>query len=244
MSIGKSRVSALVALHFIIFCLVPASAPSNSEAVEALLANAPSATEIALFEELVDWVGDGDLDFVTEYGPIRRTIRARPASFDVFRNYLDDSTRHQGLDNVPYGDVIRQAAERHGVDGLLIAAIIEAESSFDPCAISSRGATGLMQVMPATAGSIEIDQLTEPERNIDLGTGYLRYLLKIYEGDLELALAGYNAGPANVRRFGGIPPFRETQRYVEKVLTSYVGYHQDAWKRSEAAEILGLAPQV
>ncbi len=243
MLIGKSRVSVLAALHLFIFCLVPAQAPSNSKAAEALLANAPSATEIALFEELVDWVGDGELDFVDDYGPMRRTIRARPASFDVFRNYLDDSTRHQGLDSVPFGDVIRQAAERHGVDGLLIASIIEAESSFDPCAVSNRGAMGLMQVMPATAGSVDIELLTEPERNIDLGTGYLRYLLKIYEGDLELALAGYNAGPANVRRFGGLPPFRETHRYVEKVLTAYVGYHQDAWQRSDAAKVLGLAPE-
>ncbi len=241
MSIGKSRVSALAALHFFIFCLLPTRAPSNSAAVEAMLANAPSATEIALFQELMDWIGDGELEFMSDYGPLRQTIRARPASFDVFRNFLDDSTRHQGLDAVPFGDVIRQAAERHGVDGLLIAAIIEAESSFDPCAISSRGAMGLMQVMPATAGLAEVDQLTDPEKNIDVGTGYLRYLLKIYDGDLELALAAYNAGPSNVRRFGGLPPFRETQRYVERVLTSYVSYHQDAWQRSDTAELLGLS---
>ncbi|MEM7582577.1 MAG: lytic transglycosylase domain-containing protein [Acidobacteriota bacterium] len=223
--------------------LVPTRAPSNSQAIKDLLAAAPSATEIALFEELIDWIGDGELEFVNDYGRMRNTIKARPASFEVFRSYLDDATRNQRLDDIPYGALIREAAERHGVDGLLVAAIIKAESSFDPCAISTRGAVGLMQVMPATAGGLDLDQLTEPERNIDLGTQYIRYLLKLYEGNLELALAGYNAGPTNVRRFGGLPPFRETQRYVEKVLTAYVGYHQDVWQRSEAGELLGLTPQ-
>ena len=243
MSTGKTRVVALAALHFMILVLVPTTAPSNPLVAE-VTTRAPSAAEIAVFEELVEWIGDDDLDFVPSDAPLRKAIRARPASFEVFLSYLDDTVRHRLLDDVPYGDAIRRAAERHGVDGLLIAAIVEAESSFDPCAISDRGAIGLMQVMPANAGAIDIEKLSEPERNIDLGTRYLRHLLEIYDGDLELTLAAYNAGPGNVRRFGGMPPFRETRRYVERVLGAYVDLHQEVWRNSDTVETLGLTPDV
>ncbi len=234
---GHSRVALLAALHFLILCLSPSTTTSNSMAIETLMADAPSATEIALFEELVEWIADEEP--IAEV-PLRRTIRARAASFDVFRSYLDDDTRHERLASVPFGELIRNSAQNHGVDALLVAAIIEIESSFDPCAISRRGAVGLMQVMPATAGSTALESLSDPTRNIDIGTGYLRYLLDLYEGDLELALAAYNAGPANVRRYGGLPPFRETQRYVEKVLGVYVDHHQQVWRTSSTSETLGL----
>ena len=243
MSTVKIRAVALVALHCMVLGLVPRSAPSNPIVAEAAAA-APSAEEITIFEELVEWIGDDDLDFISSDASLRHTIRARQASFDIFLSYLDDQVRYQRLDHLPYGEEIRQAAERHGVDGLLIASIVEAESSFDPCAISHRGAVGLMQVMPTTAGFFELDTLTEPERNIDLGTRYLRHLLEIYDGDLELALAAYNAGPGNVRRFGGLPPFRETRRYVEKVLTSYVDHHQEVWRSGNSLETLGLTPEI
>ena len=244
MSNGKTRVAALVALHFITLGLVPTTGAPSNPIVAGMAATAPSASEIAVFEELVEWIGDDDLDFISNNAPLRQAIRARPASFDVFLSYLDDAVRYQRLNTIPYGDAIRKAAERYGVDGLLIAAIVEAESSFDPCAISHRGAIGLMQVMPATAGFTELDRLSEPEWNIDQGTRYLRHLLEIYEGDLELTLAAYNAGPGNVRRFGGLPPFRETQRYVEKVLGVYVDHHQEVWRNSETLEDLGLVSDV
>lgn len=241
MPIGNTRVGALAALHYLLFCLVPAQAPSNPMRFEDPLANAPSAAEIELFEELVEWIADEEPGPAAEGQPLRRVIRARPASFDVFRSYLDTATRNELLNELPYGDAIRRAAERHGVDALLVAAIVEVESSFDPCAISHRGAVGLMQVMPATAGLTEYDLLADPRVNVELGTGYLRHLLKIYDGDLELALAAYNAGPANVRRYGGLPPFRETRRYVEKVLDVYIDHHQTAWRGSDTLEALGLS---
>ncbi len=234
---GHSRVALLAALHFLIICLLPATTASNSMAVESLVADAPSATEIALFEELAEWIGD---EKPAAERPLRRTIRARAASFGVFLSYLDDATRHERLAAVPFGDEIRRSAQDHGVDALLVAAIIEAESSFDPCAISRRGAVGLMQVMPATANSMPLEKLSDPALNIDVGTGYLRHLLDLYEGDLELTLAAYNAGPANVRRYGGLPPFRETRHYVERVLGLYVGHHQEAWRSSATVETLGL----
>jgi len=232
-----SRVALLVALHFLIICLLPSTTGSNSMAVESLVADAPSAAEIALFEELAEWIGD---EQPGAQKPIRRAIRARAASFDVFLSFIDDATRNERLASMPFGGAIRRAAEKHRVDALLIAAIIEAESGFDPCAISSRGAVGLMQVMPATAGSISLERLSDPAFNINVGTGYLGDLLDLYEGDLELALAGYNAGPANVRRYGGLPPFRETRLYVEKVLSLYVDYHQQVWRSTATGETLGL----
>ncbi len=237
---GHSRVVLLAALHFLIICLLPSATTSNSLAVENMVADAPSAAELVLFEELVEWIAD---DEPAAERPLRRTIRARRASFDVFRSYIDDSVRYRRLAEVLFGDVIRQAAQRHGVDALLVAAIVEAESSFDPCAISRRGAVGLMQVMPATAGSIELESLSEPAVNVDIGSGYLRHLLDLYEGDLTLALGAYNAGPANIRRYGGLPPFRETRRYVEKVLGIFVDHHQEVWRNSATGEALGLTAQ-
>ena len=165
---GHSRVALLAALHFLIICLLSSTTTSSSMAIESLVADAPSATEIALFEELVEWIGD---EKPVAEKPLRRTIRARAASFDVFLSYLDDETRHERLGSVPFGEVIRQTAQNHGVDALLVAAIIEVESSFDPCAISRSGAVGLMQVMPATAGNMSLEDLSDPVLNIDYGYG-------------------------------------------------------------------------
>jgi hypothetical protein len=234
---GHSRVAFLSALHFLIICLSPSATTSNSMAVESLIADAPSAAQIALFEELAEWIDD---DEPAAGKRLRRSIRARAASFDVFLSHLDDTVRHERLTSVPFGDEIRQAAEDHGVDALLVAAIIEAESSFNPCAVSHQGAVGLMQVMPETAGSATLESLTDPTLNIDLGTAYLRHLLDLYDGDLELTLAAYNAGPSNVRRYGGLPPFRETRRYVERVLGIYVEHHREVWRDSAAGKELGL----
>ena len=236
---GHSRVALLAALHFLIICLLPSTTTSNSMAIESLIADAPSVEEIALFEELAEWIDDSPP--ATERR-LRSTIRTRAMSFDVFLSHLGDPVRYQRLSSVPFGDEIRRASAEHGVDALLVASIIEAESSFNPCAISHRGAVGLMQVMPATAGSEELANLTDPALNIDHGAGYLRHLLNLYEGDLELALAAYNAGPSNVRRYGGLPPFRETRQYVERVLGLYVDHHREAWQSSGAAqEIFGFA---
>ena len=114
--------------------------------------------------------------------------------------------------------LIRQAARRHGVSAELIRAVVAVESGFDPRAVSPRGARGLMQLMPATAAELNVDNVYDPRQNLDGGTRYLRALLDGFDGDLRLALAAYNAGPEAVRRHGGVPPYPETQEYVQKVL--------------------------
>jgi soluble lytic murein transglycosylase-like protein len=124
---------------------------------------------------------------------------------------------------LPFELEIQAAAARHGVDSLLLAAIVKAESGFNPDAVSARGAVGLMQILPSTANE-EMAQLFDPARNLDCGAAYLRSLLEAFGGDLELSLAAYNAGPTQVRRHGGMPPFAETRAFVGKVLAIYADF--------------------
>lgn len=119
-------------------------------------------------------------------------------------------------DDVPYASLFNEAGERLGVDPALLASVAQIESAFDPTAISSAGAQGLMQFMPATAGEMGVDSF-DPASAVDGAARYLRRELDRF-GSVELALAAYNAGPGAVQRHGGVPPFAETQRYVDKVL--------------------------
>jgi soluble lytic murein transglycosylase-like protein len=124
-----------------------------------------------------------------------------------------------------YDGMIGLAARQHEVPPALVKAVMAAESGFDAEAVSHKGAIGLMQLMPFTADALGVDP-TEPLENVDGGTRYLREMLDRY-GDLPRALAAYNAGPRAVDRFGGVPPYRETRAYVERVLTYYREYHGD-----------------
>jgi soluble lytic murein transglycosylase-like protein len=121
------------------------------------------------------------------------------------------------LNTAAYAAEIRAAAAQHGVDEAVVRAIIHAESSFNPNAISRVGAQGLMQLMPATARRFGVSNAFDPAQNIRGGVEYLAWLLKRYNGDLTLAAAGYNAGEGAVDRHRGVPPYNETRRYVERV---------------------------
>ncbi|MDF1554190.1 MAG: lytic transglycosylase domain-containing protein [Deferrisomatales bacterium] len=122
---------------------------------------------------------------------------------------------------LPWRQVVGREAERYGLDPRLVRAVIYVESGEDPVAVSPKGAQGLMQLMPGTAAEVGVDHPLRPRDNIRGGVGYLATLVHDFDGDLELALAAYNAGPGAVRKYGGIPPYRETQNYVKKVLDVY-----------------------
>ena len=121
------------------------------------------------------------------------------------------------LPDGPFAELIRAAAEKHGVDENLIHRMILVESNFNPKAVSRKNALGLMQLLPETAAQYSVRNAFDPAQNIDGGTHYMKDLLARYHGDLSLALAAYNAGPQMIQRYGGIPPFPETQKYVRRV---------------------------
>jgi len=129
------------------------------------------------------------------------------------------------IDVNKYDQIIRKSADKFKIDSALIKAIIKAESNFDHQAVSPVGAQGLMQLMPATASALQVENAFHPENNIEGGVRYLRYLLDIYSGNLTLALAAYNAGEGNVAKYNNnVPPFRETQNYIKRVLSYYNSY--------------------
>ncbi|MEC7121094.1 MAG: lytic transglycosylase domain-containing protein [Pseudomonadota bacterium] len=127
------------------------------------------------------------------------------------------SSRNQNA----FDHLITAAAQRHNLDPALMKAIMHTESGFNPNARSPVGAQGLMQLMPATARRFNVTNAWDPEQNIEGSAKYLRWLLNRFKGRVEHVLAGYNAGEGNVDKYGGIPPFRETQDYVRRVLSRY-----------------------
>jgi soluble lytic murein transglycosylase-like protein len=119
--------------------------------------------------------------------------------------------------NIIYEGLIQEAARRFALNPALIRAVIRTESAFNASAVSSAGAQGLMQLMPELASEMGVTDPFDPRENIMAGSQYLSALLSDYDGNVELALAGYNAGPGAVEYYGGIPPFEETQRYVRRI---------------------------
>jgi len=117
-----------------------------------------------------------------------------------------------------YADLIDAAAQRHGLDPVLLTAMATVESSFNPRAVSPQGAGGLLQLMPATAERFGVSDVFDVSQNVDGGARYLSWLLERYDGRTDLALAGYNAGEGAVDRHQGVPPFQETREYVRRVL--------------------------
>ena len=129
------------------------------------------------------------------------------------------------LDVSKYDELINKAANKFKLDSALIKAIIKAESNFNHRAVSRVGAQGLMQLMPKTASSMNVEDSFHPEKNIEGGARYLRYLINTYKGDLTLALAAYNAGEKAVAKYNyNVPPYRETQNYVKRVFSFYKSY--------------------
>ncbi len=137
----------------------------------------------------------------------------------IGRRRAAPSPRKSSARRADYAQLIERTARRHGLNPELLHAVVRTESAYNPSAVSSAGAIGLMQLMPATAKRFNVQDIWDPEQNMRGGATYLRHLLDLFEQDLRLALAAYNAGENAVMKYGNrIPPYPETQRYVRKVL--------------------------
>ncbi len=123
--------------------------------------------------------------------------------------------------NQPLDEIVRAASARHGLDPDFIHSIIAAESAGNPRAVSPKGASGLMQLMPGTAKALGTTDVFDPAMNVEGGTAYIKQLLERYDNDVIKALAAYNAGPGKVDAYGGLPPYRETNAYVTRVITKF-----------------------
>lgn len=123
-----------------------------------------------------------------------------------------------------FDSMIECSAREFGVDTSLVKAVIHAESGYNPAAVSNKGAMGLMQLMPKTAQDLKVDNCFNPSQNIRGGVKYLRFLLDTFKGDVQLAVAAYNAGLTRVAKYGGVPPFEETRNYVSRVLSYQQSY--------------------
>ncbi len=150
-----------------------------------------------------------------------RTAAVQQQNFIPSRNMKDAVSK--------YDDIIAEAAERHGVDSSLIKAVIASESAGNPKAVSSANAKGLMQLIDSTASMVGVKNVWDPKQNINGGTKYLKQLLDKFDGNVKMAVASYNAGPARVEKHKGVPPIPETQKYVKKVM-QYVDHFTDEKK--------------
>lgn len=172
--------------------------------------------------------------YVDEDGIVHFTDAPTDKRFKIFMRDLkkDKELRTRlrfasSANSAEYAQLIKICSEKYGVSQSLVKAVIQAESGFDPNAVSSKGASGLMQLMPATAKSLKVADRFDPKENVDGGVKYLRFLLDTFRGDVALAVAAYNAGLNRVAKYGGIPPYNETRVYVSRVL-SYMKSYQES----------------
>ena len=211
-------------MYFVLFLLVcPAVSGALDEAI--LLPADESKGGSAAPGEVISVVrryevGEDDAGrLVRVAGRIAEADVSSEQGVQVVQGRLGQSWQKRRLDIV---SLVRRTALRHKVDPDLIYAVIRQESNFDPFAVSHKGALGLMQLMPDTAARFGVKDIFDPAENVDGGVRLLRYLLDRYEGDRIRALAAYNAGEAAVERYDGVPPYRETLDYVDRVSRSYV----------------------
>lgn len=196
-------------------------------------------------QDLAKWVlqSRGERPGLFTQGDLDSALSQKPQKLGLLSPEADtiatiaDAARREQLAGLPYGPEIWRIAQRRGVDSLLVASIVQVESRFAHNVVSPRGAVGLMQVLPSTGqlyGVADLATLDDPHVNLDVGCRYLGRLLKDFDGDLERAVAAYNAGPATVVRYNGVPPFRETREYVRRVLELYRERSDAAWERAGA----------
>jgi hypothetical protein len=163
--------------------------------------------------------------FINAEPPVSGKVSPQKARTTIYMpgqiSFLGQDRPAVNVDRDGVEKMVREAAERHHVDPALVRAVIETESNWNPSAVSRKGALGLMQLIPTTAQRFGVNDAFNPKQNVDAGVRYLRTLLERYNGNLDLALAAYNAGEGAVDRAHGIPSYRETRNYVQRVQDAY-----------------------
>lgn len=172
---------------------------------ESIVLTLRSGGDVTCDRALVEKIEPDEVPFL-EPAPAAGPVQAEAAEQDL-----------SVLDSTPYGEIIARLSEAHGVNPLLVRALIQVESGYKPRAKSRKGAMGLMQLMPSTAREYKVRNPFEPKANIEAGIKHLKSLIDRFDG-VELALAAYNAGEGAVMKFNGIPPYRETRNYVSRIL--------------------------
>jgi soluble lytic murein transglycosylase-like protein len=198
--------------------------PALLLALSLLTLAAPARAEIALLAggstiKVSSWRAEGELVYLSLKGGGELGLPAAELRGVVPDEVLDEV--ESARDPQELRRLAIETAERHRLDPELVLAVVAVESAFRPDAISSKGAQGLMQLMPGTARELGVQDALDPQDNLDGGVRHLSELLALYGGDLKRALAAYNAGAGAVARHGGLPPYRETRDYVRKVLERY-----------------------
>ena len=176
-------------------------------------------------------IRDFDFERVFDFSGITKRMDELKDSFNI-QNLLNEMNVYEFQPGVPgvgptestqYDELFQRIGQQEGVDPALLKSIAKAESRFNVKAVSEKGAGGLMQLMPGTAARFGVKDVFEPEQNVRGGAKYLKYLTKLFHGDMDKVIAAYNAGEGNVMKYGGTPPFQETQQYVAKVKGYYTG---------------------
>lgn len=175
----------------------------------------------ALIALLAAWPAQADIyKYVDQNGHVYYTDKPRHSGYYLL--YRTQRAVRKAKDWQRFSPLIQAAAAKHSIDPKLLHAVIRAESAYDPDAVSEKGAVGLMQLMPATAKRYGVHDSRDPLENIEGGAHYLRDLMEMFDADIRLAVAAYNAGEQAVKKFGNqIPPFPETQEYVGRVMGFY-----------------------
>lgn len=200
------------------------------------------AGDLATAKQIADQVAGGISGGVTgAVQDVARTVTSAPAQVAQAPQALAaiaEQVKQQFFKKeVPFGGIIYDEAKKNDLPPELVAAVVHTESKFVPTARSNRGAVGLMQLVPRTGRWMGANNLTDPGQNIQAGTKYLRYLTDRFAGDQQKAIAAYNAGEGNVRRFNGVPPFRETRNYVQRVRN----FQQDLGARVDGQGVVAAA---
>ena len=202
-------------------CLASAELSVQAMAVDALLAASNSgAVSLDTVQQILGFTPQTDAPVDTS--PVADTFTSSSSSANTTAANATSSGSVSSPENLE--EYFKEASETYGVDINLLKAIARQESNFNPSATSSAGAMGVMQLMPSTAKGLGVTNAYDAQENIMGGAKLMAQNLKKYNGDVSLALAAYNAGSGNVDKYGGIPPFKETQNYVKKVL----GYYQNS----------------